>query len=131
MLAGEALLAELDEDGAFADWVEEPMHGVLLELRGEDSQPIERPDLLEAMTLPLASGIQDARRSVLPLVTGLIGSSRSVVSLVGMTSDVTQRLLERVLREVERQVPDDMTLTATIVPHTPGRPGRAISGSEG
>jgi len=126
LLAGEPLRAALDEDGAFADWVEAPMQVVLLELRGVDGQPVERPAILETLVRHGVQSMTIARRSLVPFVAGWTGPLRIAVSLVGATVDEARLVLEQVLPYEEGLVPDGLSLAATAVTHTPGRPAREL-----
>lgn len=117
LLAGEPLRVALDDDGAFADWAGAPMQVALLELRGVDGEPVEQPALLETLV----------RRTVMSMgVAGWTGPHQIAVSLVGATVDEARRLLEHVLPYEEGLVPDGLALAATVVTHTPGRPGRGL-----
>lgn len=126
LLATEDFLEELDEDGAYAGWVEAPMRALLLELRDAEGQPVERPAVLEEMAKRAVRSLMSKWMGPLPMVAGWIGSRRVAVSLVNTSDDEARDLLERVRSTLERSRPDDVATVATIVASASGRPARTL-----
>ena len=125
LLIREQLLRAVDEEAAFADWVEAPLTIARYELRGPNRLVSERPTILEMLALRRAATrvveLTDMLLlSLIAVTAGRSGPLRFCVAMVGPGPQEARNLVEQVVGQVQGMLPDGLDLVASIARHEPG-----------
>ncbi len=125
LLTRDQLLRALDEEAAFADWVEAPLTIARYELRGPNRLVSDRPTILEMLALRRAATrvveLTDMLLlSLIPVTAGRTGPLRFCVAMVGPGSQEARNLVEQVVGQVQAMLPDGLDLAATIARYEAG-----------
>ncbi|MGD0673831.1 MAG: FHA domain-containing serine/threonine-protein kinase [Polyangiaceae bacterium] len=131
LLTREQLLRAIDEEAAFAEWVEAPLTIARYELRGPNRLVSDRPTILEMLALRRAATrvveLTDMLLLSLIAVTGgRSGPLRFCVAMVGPGPQEARNLVEQVVGQVQGMLPDGQDLAATIARYEPGVSVRAL-----
>jgi eukaryotic-like serine/threonine-protein kinase len=131
LLVREQLLRTLDEDAAFAVWVEAPLTLARYELRGPSRLVSDRPTILEMLALRRsATRVVELTDmfllSLIAVTAGRSGPLRFCVAMVGPGSQEARNLVEQVVGQVQAMMPDGLELGATIARYEPGVSVRAL-----
>jgi serine/threonine-protein kinase len=130
LLAREPLKIALDEDGLLAEWAGLPMQVARFRLRPLPGAPAPSA-IMEMLEMRRA-----ARRaidqtellllSLVPLVSGRVAPLDFVASIVGLTADDAQDVVDQVIAQSQPGSAGSLQLTASLVRHVPGRPAQAL-----
>jgi len=125
LLIREHLLRAVDEEAAFADWVEAPLTVARYELRGPNRLVSERPTILEMLALRRAATrvveLTDMLLlSLIAVTAGRSGPLRFCVAMVGPGPQEARNLVEQVVGQVQGMLPEGLDLIATISRHEAG-----------
>jgi serine/threonine protein kinase len=131
LLVRDALLRTLDEEAAFADWVEAPLTLARYELRGPNRLVSDRPTILEMLALRRAATriveLTDMLLlSLIAVTAGRTGPLRFCVAMVGPGPQEARNLVEQVVGQVQGMLPVGLELVATIGRYEPGVNIRAL-----
>jgi eukaryotic-like serine/threonine-protein kinase len=131
LLVREQLLRTLDEEAAFAVWVEAPLTLARYELRGPSRLVSDRPTILEMLALRRsATRVVELTDmfllSLIAVTAGRTGPLRFCVAMVGPGSQEARNLVEQVVGQVQGMMPDGLELAATIARYEPGVSVRAL-----
>jgi serine/threonine-protein kinase len=131
LLLRDALLRTLDEEAAFADWVEAPLTLARYELRGPNRLVSDRPTILEMLALRRAATrvveLTDMLLlSLIAVAAGRTGPLRFCVAMVGPGPQEARNLVEQVVGQVQGMLPGGLELGATIGRYEPGVNIRAL-----
>jgi serine/threonine-protein kinase len=131
MLSRDALLAAVDEEGAFCDWAEMPLTVARYELRGPNRMVSERPTILEMLALRRAAQrcvelTETLLMSMTPVVAGRAGPLRFCIAMAGPSVEESRTLVEQVVAQVQSLLPERIELFATIVKGEPGCEARSL-----
>ncbi len=131
LLLRDALLRTLDEEAAFADWVEAPLTLARYELRGPNRLVSDRPTILEMLALRRAATrvveLTDMLLlSLIAVTAGRTGPLRFCVAMVGPGAQEARNLVEQVVGQVQGMLPGGLELGATIGRYEPGVNIRAL-----
>ena len=125
LLTRDELLRALDEEAAFASWVEAPLTLARYELRGPNRSVSDRPTILEMLALRRAAQrvveLTDMLLlSLIAVTAGRTGPLRFCVAMVGPGAQEARNLVEQVVGQVQGMLPDGLELAATIAAYEPG-----------
>jgi serine/threonine-protein kinase len=125
LLSRDELLRALDEEAAFADWVEAPLTLARYELRGPNRLVSDRPTILEMLALRRAATrvveLTDMLLlSLIAVTAGRIGPLRFCIAMVGPAPQEARNLVEQVVGQVQGMLPEGIELGATIARCEPG-----------
>jgi serine/threonine-protein kinase len=125
LLSRDELLRALDEEAAFADWVEAPLTLARYELRGPNRLVSDRPTILEMLALRRAATrvveLTDMLLlSLIAVTAGRIGPLRFCIAMVGPGAQEARNLVEQVVGQVQGMLPEGIELGATIAHCEPG-----------
>ena len=125
LLTREELLRALDEEAAFADWVEAPLTIARYELRGPNRTVSDRPTILEMLALRRAAQrvveLTDMLLlSLIAVTAGRTGPLRFGVAMVGPGAQEARNLVEQVVGQVQGMLPEGLELAASIAAYDPG-----------
>ena len=125
LLSRDELLRALDEEAAFADWVEAPLTLARYELRGPNRLVSDRPTILEMLALRRAATrvveLTDMLLlSLIAVTAGRIGPLRFCIAMVGPAAQEARNLVEQVVGQVQGMLPEGIELGATIARCEPG-----------
>jgi serine/threonine-protein kinase len=125
LLIREQMLKALDEEAAFADWVEAPLTIARYELRGPNRLVSDRPTILEMLALRrTATRVVELTDmlllSLIAVTAGRTGPLRFCVAMVGPGSQEARNLVEQVVGQVQGMLPDGLDLAATIARYETG-----------
>ncbi len=131
MLAREQLLQALDEEAAFADWVEAPLIVARYELRGPNRLVSDRPTILEMLALRRGATrvveLSDMLLlSLIAVTAGRTGPLRFCVGMVGPGPQEARNLVEQVVGQVKGMMPEGLELVATVARYESGTSVRAL-----
>jgi serine/threonine protein kinase len=131
LLLREQVLRALDEEAAFADWVEAPLTVARYELRGPNRLVSERPTILEMLALRRAATrvveLTDMLLlSLIAVTAGRTGPLRFCVGMVGPGQQEARNLVEQVVGQVQGMLPDGLDLGATIARYERGVIARSL-----
>jgi serine/threonine-protein kinase len=131
MLTREQLLQALDEEAAFADWVESPLTVARYELRGPNRLVSDRPTILEMLALRRgATRVVELTDmlllSLIAVTAGRTGPLRFCVAMVGPGPQEARNLVEQVVGQVKGMLPEGLELVATIARYETGASVRAL-----
>jgi serine/threonine-protein kinase len=131
MLTRDQLLQALDEEAAFADWVEAPLTVARYELRGPNRLVSDRPTILEMLALRRgATRVVELTDmlllSLIAVTAGRTGPLRFCVSMVGPGPQEARNLVEQVVGQVKGMMPEGLDLVATIARYETGTSVRAL-----
>lgn len=131
LLVREQLLRALDEEAAFAEWVEAPLTLARYELRGPNRLVSDRPTILEMLALRKAATrvveLTDMLLlSLIAVTAGRTGSLRFAVAMVGPGPQEARNLTEQVVAQVQGMLAEGLELGATIARYEPGLDVRAM-----
>jgi eukaryotic-like serine/threonine-protein kinase len=131
LLTREHVLGALDEEAAFANWVEAPLTIARYELRGPNRLVSERPTILEMLALRRAATrvveLSDMLLlSLIAVTAGHTGPLRFCVAMVGPGAQEARNLVEQVVGQVQGLLPDGLELVATVVAYEPGVSARSL-----
>ncbi|MDP9002438.1 MAG: protein kinase [Myxococcota bacterium] len=131
LLTREQVLGALDEEAAFANWVEAPLTIARYELRGPNRLVSERPTILEMLALRRAATrvveLSDMLLlSLIAVTAGHTGPLRFCVAMVGPGAQEARNLVEQVVGQVQGLLPDGLELVATVVAYEPGVSARSL-----
>ena len=119
LLTREQLLKALEEEAAFSEWVDAPLHIARYEIRGPNRLVSDRPTILEMLALRRAATrvVELTDMLVLSLIAvtaGKTGPLRFAVSMVGPGPQEARNLVEQVVGQVQGMLPEGLDLTASI-----------------
>jgi serine/threonine-protein kinase len=125
LLARDQLVRALDEEAAFAEWIEAPLTIARYDLRGVHRKAGEKPTILEMLALRRAATrvveLTDMLLLSLVAVTAArIGPLAYCVAMVGPSLQEARSLVEQVASQVQGLLPSGLDLAATIVPYERG-----------
>lgn len=131
LLTRDQLLRALDEEAAFAEWIEAPLTVARYEVRGPNRSVSERPTILEMLALRRAATrvveLTDMLLlSLLAVTAGKVAPLRFAVCMVGPSANEAKNLVEQVVGQVQGMMPEGLELHASIAPHMPGRNPRQL-----
>ncbi len=131
LLTREQLLRALDEEAAFADWVDAPLSIARYELRGPNRLVSDRPTILEMLAFRRAATrvleLTDMLLlSLIAVTAGRTGPLRFAVAMVGPAQQEARNLVEQVVGQVQGMLPDGLDLVASIARHEPGSSVRSL-----
>jgi serine/threonine protein kinase len=131
LLTRDQVLGALEEEAAFADWVEAPLTIARYELRGPNRLVSDRPTILEMLALRRAATrvveLSDMLLLSLIAVTGgRTGPLRFCVAMVGPGSQEARNLVEQVVGQVQGMLPEGLELVATIARYEHGVTVRSL-----
>ncbi|HLK40544.1 MAG TPA: protein kinase [Polyangiaceae bacterium] len=131
LLLRDHLLRAVEEEAAFADWVEAPLTLARYELRGPSRLVSERPTILEMLALRRAATrvveLTDMLLlSLIAVTAGRSGPLRFCVAMVGPGPQEARNLVEQVVGQVQGMLPDGLDLAATIARHEAGATVQAL-----
>jgi serine/threonine-protein kinase len=124
LLTRDEVLHALDEEAAFACWVEAPLTIARYELRGPNRQVSDRPTILEMLALRRAAtrvvDLSDMLLlSLIAVTAGRTGPLRFCVAMVGPGTQDARNLVEQVVGQVQGTLPEGLELGATIARYEP------------
>jgi serine/threonine-protein kinase len=119
LLSRDQMLKALDEETAFADWVEAPLTVARYELRGPNRLVSDRPTILEMLALRrTATRVVELTDmlllSLIAVTSGRTGPLRFCIAMVGPGPQEARNLVEQVVGQVQGMLPDGLDLAATI-----------------
>jgi serine/threonine protein kinase len=131
LLTRDQVLSALDEEAAFADWVEAPLTIARYELRGPNRLVSDRPTILEMLAVRRAATrvveLSDMLLlSLIAVTAGRTGPLRFCVAMVGPGTQEARNLVEQVVGQVQGMLPDGLELAATIARYEPGLSVRSL-----
>ncbi|MFO0663453.1 MAG: FHA domain-containing serine/threonine-protein kinase [Polyangiaceae bacterium] len=131
LLTREPFVRALEEEAAFAEWVDAPLTVARYELRGPNRLVSERPTILEMLALRRAAtrAVELTDMLLLSLVgvsAGRVGPLRFAVAMVGPGAQEARSLVEQVVGQVQGMMPEGLELAASIAPHVAGRAARSL-----
>jgi serine/threonine-protein kinase len=131
LLSREQLLQALDEEAAFASWVEAPLTVARYELSGPSRLVSDRPTILEMLALRRsASRVVELTDmlllSLIAVTAGRTGPLRFCVAMVGPGPQEARNLVEQVVGQVQGMLPPGLELAATVARFEPGVSVRAL-----
>ena len=131
LLTRDHALRALDEEAAFADWVEAPLTVARYELRGPNRLVSDRPTILEMLALRRAATrvveLTDMLLlSLIAVTAGRTGPLRFCVAMVGPGPQEARNLVEQVVGQVQGMLPDGLELAATIARYEQGMNVRSL-----
>jgi serine/threonine-protein kinase len=131
LLLRDQLLKGLDEEAAFADWVDSPLTLARYELRGPNRLVSDRPTILEMLAFRRAATrvveLTDMLLlSLIAVTAGRTGPLRFVVAMVGPAAQEARNLVEQVVGQVQGMLPDGLDLVASIARYEAGANVRSL-----
>jgi eukaryotic-like serine/threonine-protein kinase len=131
LLLRDQVLRALDEEAAFAEWVEAPLTVARYELRGPNRLVSERPTILEMLALRRSATrvveLTDMLLlSLIAVTAGRTGPLRFCVAMVGPGQQEARNLVEQVVGQVQGMLPDGLDLGATIARYERGVIARSL-----
>ncbi len=125
LLTRDQLLRALDEEAAFADWVEAPLTIARYDLRGPNRLVSDRPTIHEMLALRRAATrvveLTDMLLlSLIAVTAGRSGPLRFCVAMVGPGQQEARNLVEQVVGQVKGMLPEGLELVSTIERYEPG-----------
>jgi serine/threonine-protein kinase len=122
LLTRDQLVRALNEESAFADWVESPLTIARYQLRGPHQLVSERPTILEMLALRRAATrvveLSDMLLlSLIAVTAGRVGPLQFCVAMVGPGLQEARNLVEQVVGQVQGMLPDGLELAAAILPY--------------
>jgi serine/threonine protein kinase len=131
LLTREQLLKAIEEEAAFAEWVEAPLTLARYELRGPNRLVSDRPTILEMLALRRAATrvveLTDMLLlSLIAVTSGRTGPLRFVVAMVGPGPQEARNLVEQVVGQVQGMLPDGLDLAASIARYEAGVSVRSL-----
>lgn len=131
LLSRDQVLRAIDEEAAFADWVEAPLTIARYELRGANRLVSDRPTILEMLALRRAATrvveLTDMLLlSLIAVTAGRTGPLRYCVAMVGPGPQEARSLVEQVVGQVQGMLPDGLDLAATLARYELGASVRAL-----
>ncbi|MGH7436865.1 MAG: protein kinase domain-containing protein, partial [Polyangiaceae bacterium] len=131
LLLRDQVLRALDEEAAFAEWVEAPLTVARYELRGPNRLVSERPTILEMLALRRAATrvveLTDMLLlSLIAVTAGRTGPLRFCVAMVGPGQQEARNLVEQVVGQVQGMLPEGLDLAATIARYEKGLIARTL-----
>ena len=119
LLLREQLLKALDEEAAFADWVEQPLSIARYEIRGPNRLVSDRPTILEMLAFRRAAlrvvELTDMLLlSLIAVTAGRTGPLRFAVAMMGPAAQDARNLVEQVVGQVQGMLPEGLDLVASI-----------------
>jgi serine/threonine-protein kinase len=119
LLKQEDLLRALDEEAAFAEWVDAPLSIARYEIRGPNRVVSDRPTILEMLALRRAASrvveLTDMfLLSLIAVTAGHTGPLRFAVAMAGPGPQEARNLVEQIVGQVQGMLPDGLDLTASI-----------------
>lgn len=134
LLNFESLVPALEQECAFCDWADIPLTVARYELRGPNRQVSDRPTILEMLALRRAAQrsveLSEALMlSMTPVVAGRCGPLRYAIAMAGPSVEEAGTLVEQVVSQVQRLLPERVQLFATIMKAERGMPVSMLVGS--
>jgi len=122
LLTRDQLVRALEEETAFARWVDAPLTLARYELRGPHQLVSDRPTILEMLALRRAATrvveLTDMLLlSLIAVTAGRVGPLQFCVVMVGPGPQEARNLVEQVVGQVQGMLPDGLELAATIAPY--------------
>lgn len=119
LLTRDMCLKALDEEAAFAEWVDAPLHIARYEIRGPNRLVSDRPTILEMLALRRAATrvieLTDMLLlSIVAVTAGKTGPLRFAVAMVGPGPQEARNLVEQVVGQVQGLLPEGLDLVASI-----------------
>lgn len=115
----EDLLKALDEEAAFAEWVDAPLSIARYEVRGPNRAVSDRPTILEMLAFRRAASrvveLTDMLLlSLIAVTAGQTGPLRFAAAMVGPGPQEARNLVEQIVGQVQGMLPDGLDLVASI-----------------
>jgi serine/threonine-protein kinase len=115
----EHMMKALDEEAAFAEWVDSPLSLARYELRGPNRLVSDRPTILEMLAFRrVAIRVLELTDmlllSLVATTAGRTGPLRFVVSMVGPAPQEARNLVEQIVGQVQGMLPEGLDLVASI-----------------
>jgi serine/threonine-protein kinase len=131
LLTRDQFLRAVDDEAAFADWVEAPLTLARYELRGPNRLVSDRPTILEMLAFRRAATrvveLTDMLLlSLIAVTAGRTGPLRFVVAMTGPGPQEARNLVEQVVGQVQGMLPDGLDLVASIARYEPGMAVRSL-----
>jgi serine/threonine-protein kinase len=131
LLSRTQLLPAVEEEMAFADWIEAPLTMARYELRSPSRLVSERPTILEMLALRRAATrlvelTDTLLLSLIAVTAGRTGPLRFCVAMVGPGPQEARNLVEQVVGQVQGMLPDGLELAATIARYERGASAAAL-----
>jgi len=125
LLNRDHLLKAIDEEAAFAEWVEQPLSIARYELRGPNRLVSDRPTILEMLAFRRAAirvvELTDTLMlSIIAVTSGRSGPLRFCIAMMGPGPQEAKNLVEQVVGQVQGMLPDGLDLVASIARYEPG-----------
>jgi eukaryotic-like serine/threonine-protein kinase len=125
LMIREHVLQALEEEAAFATWVEAPLTIARYELNGPNRLVSDRPTILEMLALRRAATrvveLTDMLLlSLIAVTAGRTGPLRFCVAMVGPGPQEARNLVEQVVGQVQGMLPDGLDLGATVARYESG-----------
>jgi serine/threonine-protein kinase len=119
LLMREQLLRALEDEAAFAEWVDAPLSLARYELRGPNRLVSDRPTILEMLALRrVATRVVELTDmlllSLVGVTAGRSGPLRFTVAMVGPAPQEARNLVEQVVGQVQGLLPEGIDLAASI-----------------
>ena len=119
LLTREHMMKALDEEAAFAEWVDAPLSLARYELRGPNRLVSDRPTILEMLAFRrVATRVLELTDmlllSLVATTAGRTGPLRFVVSMVGPAPQEARNLVEQIVGQVQGMLPEGLDLVASI-----------------
>ena len=119
LLNSEDLLRALDEEAAFAEWVDAPLSIARYEIRGPNRVVSDRPTILEMLALRRAASrvveLTDMfLLSLIAVTAGHTGPLRFAVAMAGPGPQEARNLVEQIVGQVQGMLPEGLELSASI-----------------
>jgi serine/threonine-protein kinase len=131
LLSRDMMLKAIEDEAAFADWVEQPLSIARYELRGPNRTVSDRPTILEMLAFRRAATraveLTDMLMlSLIAVTAGRTGPLRFAVAMMGPAPQDAKNLVEQVVGQVQGMLPEGLDLVASIARHEPGVPIRSL-----
>jgi hypothetical protein len=131
ILTRDPMLKAIEEEVAYAEWVEAPLTMARYELRGPNRLVSDRPTILEMLAFRRAATrvveLTDMLLlSLIAVTAGRTGPLRFCVAMVGPGPQEARNLVEQISGQVQGMLPEGLELVATIARWEPGMNVRTL-----
>jgi len=131
LLMRDQFLKAVEEEAAFADWVEQPLSIARYEIRGPNRLVSDRPTILEMLAFRRAAvrvvELTDMLLlSLIAVTAGKTGPLRFAVAMMGPGPQEAKNLVEQVVGQVQGMLHEGLDLAASIVRYEPGVSVRSL-----
>jgi serine/threonine-protein kinase len=131
LLTRDQFMRALEEEAAFAEWVNAPLTLARYELRGPHRLVSDRPTILEMLALRRAATrvveLTDMLLlSLIAVIAGRVGPLHFCAVMIGPGLQEARNLVEQVVGQVQGMLPHGLELAATIAPYQAGANVRSL-----